>query len=74
MIYVFVTSRIDYNSLYLKLNVKMTLRLQLVENAAASLLNGSGHCEHIRPISSQSTSGARSRSWSLFPRKLMDQA
>jgi len=51
VIHAFITSRLDYcNSLYLGLPQSSLRRLQLVQNAAARLLNGTRRREHITPI------------------------
>lgn len=47
----FVSSRLDYcNSLYTGLTKHNLDRLQLVQNAAASLLTGTTKFEHITPV------------------------
>ncbi|KAF7252767.1 putative RNA-directed DNA polymerase from transposon BS [Varanus komodoensis] len=46
-----VTSRLDFcNTLYVGLPLKMVQILQLVQNRAARLLTGTGHCSHITPV------------------------
>ncbi|KAF7243419.1 RNA-directed DNA polymerase from mobile element jockey [Varanus komodoensis] len=46
-----VTSRLDFcNVLYMGLPLKMVRILQLVQNRAARLLTGTGHCAHITPV------------------------
>ncbi|XP_053224999.1 uncharacterized protein LOC128403884 [Podarcis raffonei] len=51
VIHAMVTSRLDYcNSLYAGLPLKLTQKLQWVQNAAARLLTGSVPWEHIHPV------------------------
>lgn len=50
-IYAFITSRLNYcNSLYFGLQSTLLRRLQLVQNAAARLLTGTGRFDSIIPI------------------------
>ena len=50
-IHAFVTSRLDYcNSLYYGISQASNSRLQLVQNAAARLLEGKRKFDHITPI------------------------
>ena len=51
VIHATVTSRLDYcNSLYAGLPLKLTQKLQRVQNAAARLLTGSLPRDHIHPV------------------------
>uniref|UniRef100_A0A670I2H7 Reverse transcriptase domain-containing protein n=1 Tax=Podarcis muralis TaxID=64176 RepID=A0A670I2H7_PODMU len=51
VIHATVTSRLDYcNSLYVGLPLKLTQKLQRVQNAAARLLMGSSLRDHIHPV------------------------
>uniref|UniRef100_A0A8D0GH51 Reverse transcriptase domain-containing protein n=1 Tax=Sphenodon punctatus TaxID=8508 RepID=A0A8D0GH51_SPHPU len=51
LIHAFITSRLDYcNALYVGLPLFLVRRLQLVQNAAARLLTGTGQWEHITPV------------------------
>jgi hypothetical protein len=51
VIHAFVTTRLDYcNALYVGVSASSISRLQMVQNAAARLLMGSGKYEHISPI------------------------
>ncbi|KAF7251321.1 MAP3K7 C-terminal-like protein [Varanus komodoensis] len=46
-----VTSRLGFcNTLYMGLPLKTVQILQLVQNRAARLLTGTGHCSHITPV------------------------
>lgn len=50
--YIFNICRLDYfNSLFIGLDQWVLQCLQLVQNAAASLLTGTKNCEHITTIS-----------------------
>uniref|UniRef100_A0A670J1P8 Reverse transcriptase domain-containing protein n=1 Tax=Podarcis muralis TaxID=64176 RepID=A0A670J1P8_PODMU len=51
VIHATVTSRLDYcNSLYMGLPLRLTQKLQRVQNAAARLLMGSSLRDHIHPV------------------------
>ena len=51
VIHTTVTPRLDYcNSLYAGLPLKLSQKLQRVQNAAARLLTGSLPWEHIHPV------------------------
>ena len=54
VIHATVTSRLDFcNSLYAGLPLNLLRKLQLVQNAAARVLTGTGWRAHITPVLSQ---------------------
>ena len=49
VVHALVISRLDYyNALYVGLPLKVTQKLQLIQNAAARLVTGRGHRDHIQ--------------------------
>uniref|UniRef100_A0A670II27 Reverse transcriptase domain-containing protein n=1 Tax=Podarcis muralis TaxID=64176 RepID=A0A670II27_PODMU len=51
VVHALVISRLDYyNVLYVGLPLKVTWKLQLIQNAAARLVTGSGRRDHITPV------------------------
>uniref|UniRef100_A0A670ISF5 Reverse transcriptase domain-containing protein n=1 Tax=Podarcis muralis TaxID=64176 RepID=A0A670ISF5_PODMU len=51
VVHALVISRLDYcNALYVGLPLKVTQKLQLIQNAAAGLGTGSGRRDHITPV------------------------